>query len=41
MASSRLQQHQASEREARYRSLWERRAKLTAQLLERVPELRL
>jgi hypothetical protein len=41
VAGSRLQQHQAPEREAWYRSLWERREKLTAQLLERVPELRL
>ncbi len=41
VASSRLQQHQAPAREAWYRSLWERREKLTAQLLERVPELRL
>jgi SAM-dependent methyltransferase len=41
VARYRLQQHQASEREAWYRSLWERREKLTAQLLERVPELRL
>jgi glycosyltransferase involved in cell wall biosynthesis len=41
VAGSRLQQHQAPEREAWYRSLWERREKLTAQLFERVPELRL
>jgi hypothetical protein len=41
VARYRLQQHQASEREAWYRSLWERREKLTAQLLERLPELRL
>ena len=41
VAGSRLQQHQAPEREAWYRSLWERREKLTAQLLKRVPELRL
>lgn len=40
VAGSRLQQHQAAEREAWYRSLWERREDLTAQLLERVPELR-
>ena len=40
VAGSRLQHHQASEREAWYRSLWERREELTAQLLERVPELR-
>ena len=41
VASSRLQQHQAPARQAWYRSLWERREKLTAQLLERVPQLRL
>jgi len=40
VAGSRLQQHQTPEREAWYRSLWERREELTAQLLERLPELR-
>jgi hypothetical protein len=39
VAGSRLQEHQTPEREAWYRSLWERREELTAQLLERVPEL--
>ena len=40
VAGSRMQQHQTPEREAWYRSLWERREELTALLLERVPELR-
>jgi SAM-dependent methyltransferase len=40
VAGSRLQQHQAPQREAWYRSLWERREALTAQLRARVPELR-
>lgn len=40
VAGSRLQQHQTPKREAWYRSLWERREELTAQLLERLPELR-
>ena len=39
VASARLQHQQTAAREAWYRSLWERRAELTAQLLERVPEL--
>jgi SAM-dependent methyltransferase len=40
VAASRLQHHQASDREAWYRGLWDRREELTARLLERVPELR-
>jgi len=39
VASCRLQHHQAAARESWYRSLWERRAQLTEQLLQRVPEL--
>jgi hypothetical protein len=39
VAGSRLQSQQAADREAWYRSLWERREALTAALLERLPEL--
>jgi SAM-dependent methyltransferase len=40
VAASRLQQHQAAAREAWYRSLWQRREQLTAELYQRLPQLR-
>jgi glycosyltransferase involved in cell wall biosynthesis len=40
VAASRLQQHQTAAREAWYRSLWQRREQLTAELYQRLPQLR-
>jgi glycosyltransferase involved in cell wall biosynthesis len=40
VARERLTARQVPQREAWYRSLWERREELTRQLLERVPALR-